>query len=108
MNKKEPSQNGKKARIMRMLALKIACFTCATCAYPMATKSLNQYDKPRAKLYSAFVYAGDMKFRKSICENRGKKSGKCYKWKIEYLDLKIKEDEEFIRSSMILIGEAEL
>lgn len=74
----------------------------------MAKKSLNQYDNPRDKRYSAYVYIGDMTFQKSICENRGKKSGKCYKWRVEKLDLKKKEDELFIKSSMILIGEGEL
>lgn len=74
----------------------------------MAKKSSNQYDQPRDKRYSAYVYVGGSKFRKSICENRGKKSGKCYKWRVEYLDLSIKEDEEFVKSSMILISEGEL
>lgn len=74
----------------------------------MAKKSSNQYDKPRARLYSAYVYAGDLKFRKTNCVNRGKKSGKCYKWEVQILDLKDKSDEEFIKSSMILIGEGEL
>lgn len=74
----------------------------------MAKKSLNQYDNPRAKLYSAYIYIGKGVFQKSICENRGKKSGKCYQWKIEKLDINKAEDEAFIKSSMILIGEGEL
>lgn len=74
----------------------------------MGKKSSPQYDQSRDKRYSAYVYVGDLKFRKSNCIKRGPKTGKCYEWKQEFLDLKVIKDEEFIRSSMILMGESEL
>lgn len=74
----------------------------------MGRRSQTNYDQPRDKRYSAYVYAGDMKFRKTNCVNRGKKSGKCYKWEVQLLDLKDPQDAEFVKSSMILIGEGEL
>lgn len=74
----------------------------------MGKRSLNKHDQPRDKRYSAYVYEGDFKFRKSVCLRRGKKTGKCYDWEQKYLDLKKSEDAEFIKSNMMLISEGEL
>ena len=74
----------------------------------MGRRSQTNFDQSRDKRYSAYVYAGDYTFRKTNCVQRGKKSGKCYKWEVQILDLKDKKDEAFIESSMILIGEGEL
>ena len=108
MNSKRSNQGLKKARTILMLGLKIVCLTYVTNACSMGRKSSIQYDQPRDKRYSAFVYVGDFKFRKSSCVNRGKKTGKCYKWVQTYLDLNKKEDSEFVKSSMILMNEAGL
>lgn len=74
----------------------------------MGKRSLPNWDQPRDKRHSAYVYIGDFKFAKSVCKNRGPKTGKCYEWKQEILDLKVKEDEEFVKASMMLVGEGEL
>lgn len=74
----------------------------------MAKRSSTSWDNPRDKRYSAYVYIGEGKFRKSQCMRRGKKTGKCYEWKQHYLDVNVKEDEEFIKASMILVSEGEL
>jgi hypothetical protein len=77
----------------------------------MGRKRVIDYDRSRDQRYSAYVYAGDLKFRKSVClerKDKKKKQGDCVKWKVEYLDLRDKEDANFIKFNMILVPESEL
>lgn len=91
-----------------MLVAKIVFLICVISACGMGSRSSNSWDNPRDKRYSAYVYIGDKKFRKSQCIRRGKKTGKCYEWKQHYLDLNKPEDEQFVKASMILVSEGEL
>jgi hypothetical protein len=70
----------------------------------MGKKSQPNYDQPRDRRYSAYVYDG-RRFVKSTCTKREKG---CLKWKREFLDLSIPEDALFVKAHMILISEGEL
>ena len=86
----------------------IFCLMYVISCSAMGRNSSTNFDQERARLYSAYNYIGNFKFQKSSCVNRGKKTGKCYEWKVEVLDLNKVEDSEFVKSSMILIGESEI